>query len=100
MGQDHTLLHIPQKKSKSESGKREKKIRVAGEIFIINLNHVALTISCIAFPDVSQSTTPLQGTHIQHQFQFPFSGVSFTKMNVQYNHSQAQQCLVSCLEMS
>lgn len=45
---------------------------------------MALTTSCTGFPDESQSTTPLQGTHIQHQFQFPFSAVSFTKMNVQY----------------
>lgn len=65
MGQDHTLLHVPRKKARVRVAKG-KKIRVVGEIFIINLNawlhHMALTISCISFPDVSRSTTPLQGT--------------------------------------
>lgn len=87
MGQDHTLLHIPQKKARVRVAKG-KKIRVVGEIFIINLNawlhHMALTISCIGFPDVSRSTTPLQGTQIQDQFQFPFSAVSLAKIHSQY----------------
>lgn len=67
---------------------KEKKIRVAVEIFIINLNawlhHMALTIPCMGFPDVSQSTTPLQATHIQNQFQFPFSAASLANINIQY----------------
>lgn len=81
MGQDHTLFTHSSEKQQEREWQKGKKIRVAGEIFIINLNHMALTISCIGFPDIPKHYTP---THIQDQFQFLFSAVSLAKINIQY----------------